>query len=145
MMTTEAPTAAAEILLLADDADEVTLIHRAVEANSLNVVKGCPAVLSFLRRQGEYSESPRPDLILLDLDLSKKDDCEILDQIKKDPDFKRIPVVVLASDGAYERIFQAYDLHANAYILKPGEQQEFIRVIRATLNFWLKLARLPRE
>jgi DNA-binding NarL/FixJ family response regulator len=143
-MITEAPSTAAEILLLAEDADEVTLIRRAVETNRLNVVQRCPAVLSFLRRQDEYSDSPRPDLILLDVDLSRKEDCQMLEQIKMDDDFKRIPVVVLASDDAYERISQAYDLHANAYILKPGEQQEFIRVIRATLNFWLKLARLPR-
>jgi len=87
----------------------------------------------------------RPDLILLDLDLDNTADCELLSQIKDDSDFKRIPVVVLASSESDDNIFQAYSLHANAYICKPPDREEYVKVIRATLHFWLALARLPRE
>jgi DNA-binding NarL/FixJ family response regulator len=144
-MRVEAPADAADILLLSQHADEVQLIRHAVESNQLNVVAACGDVLTYLRRTGAYREASRPDLILLDLDLSDPRECETLEEIKRDPEFKRIPIVVLAADDSYDSIWHAYDLHANAYILKPGEPDEFVRVIRATLSFWLKLARLPRE
>lgn len=144
-MRTEAPTLTAEILLLSQNPDEVTLVREAIENSKLNVVGGCPAVFSFLRQQGEYSDCPRPDLILLDMDLSSQEDCEMLEDLKRDPVFKRIPVVVLASDDSYQQILQAYDLHANAYILKPKHDEEFLKVMKATLTFWLTLVRLPRE
>lgn len=144
-MHTEAPTAAAEILLLAQHDYDVAVIKRATGASNVNVVARCPNVLSWLRRQGEYDRAARPDLILLDLDLSNDDDCELLSEIKEDPDFKRIPVVVLASSESHENIFQAYSLHANAYICKPTDREEYVRVIRATLHFWLALAKLPRK
>src|SRR5579884_3339356 len=135
-MATEAPTAAAEILLLAQHADDVDAVRRASETNRLNVVEKCPDILAWLRREGDYRNKIRPDLILLDLDLSNDEDCELLADVKQDPDFKRIPVVVLASSESTEHIFQAYSLHANAYICKPPNREEYVRVIRATLHFW---------
>jgi DNA-binding NarL/FixJ family response regulator len=144
-MKAEAPSVAAEILLLSEHADEVQLVRHALENNHLNVVPTCSDVLPYLHGTGKYSGAPRPDLILLDLDVSNPDECNTLGEIKRDPELKRIPIVVLASDDSYEGVLRAYDLHANAYILKPADAEEFVRVIRATLSFWLKLARLPRE
>ena len=144
-MSAEAATDAADILLLSQRANEVQLVRHAVETNQLNVVAVCGDVLSYLRRTGAFREASRPDLILLDLDLSDPRECVTLEEIKRAPEFKRIPIVVLAADESYDTIWRAYDLHANAYILKPGNPDEFVRVIRATLGFWLKLARLPRE
>lgn len=144
-MPTEAPSAVAEILLLEKIPEEVTLIKEATQNSRLSVVSECPEVLSFLRRQDHYSDAPRPDLILLDLDLSLTEDCEVLTEIKKDPAFKRIPVIVLASSDKREDVFQAYDLHANAYIPKPDDRGELLKIIRATLHFWLLLARLPKD
>jgi response regulator RpfG family c-di-GMP phosphodiesterase len=144
-MKTEAPSTTAEILLLSEHAGEVQLVRRAVESNNLSVVQACREVLAYLRREGKYGSAARPDLILLDLELSNDEDCAMLEEIKRDREFKRIPVVVLASNDSYDRILRAYELHANAYVLKPQNEKEFIRVIRATLGFWLKLARLPRE
>ncbi len=144
LMPTEAPSLAAEILLLEQDAAQVVVFEEATESTHLNVVKECASILDFLRRQGKHSEAPRPDLILLDLDLSDKEGCEMLSDIKKDSQLRRIPVVVLAASESYEDVFQAYDLHANAYICKPDDRDEFVRVLRATLHFWLALARLPR-
>src|SRR5579883_1559073 len=127
-MPAEAPSITTDILLLSKKAEEVGLIQRAAETNRISVVEECPDVLRFLRQQEGYIDAPRPDLILLDLDLSKTEDCEILTDIKKDPRFKRIPVVVLASSDRYEDVFQAYDLHANAYLCKPPSQEQLVTV-----------------
>jgi CheY-like chemotaxis protein len=144
-MLTEAPSLATEILLLAKRPDEISLIQAAMTDRNLSVVPECPDIICFLRRQGKYFNAPRPDLILLDLDLSVPEDCEMLTEIKKDPGFRRIPVVVLASSEAPENVFQAYDLHANAYIRKPVDREEFVKVVREILHFWLALVRLPKE
>jgi CheY-like chemotaxis protein len=144
-MPAEAPSVVTEILLLAQLPEDVEVIREATGDSHISVVDACPNILSFLRREGEYSFAPRPDLILLDLDLSNPRDCELLTDIKKDHDFRRISIVVLTSSGAHEDVFQAYSLHANAYIHKPEDRERFVVVIRTTLNFWLALARLPRE
>jgi DNA-binding NarL/FixJ family response regulator len=144
-MPTEAPTAAAEVLLLEQNADEVALIRQSAEKSNVTVVVECEDILSYLRREGEYENAPRPDLVILDLDLSRTEDCETLTEIKKHPSFKRIPVVVLASAKSYDVVLQAYDLRANAYINKPAGREEFMRIMRATLHFWLTLVRLPRD
>ena len=99
-MKTQAPSVAAEILLLSEHADEVQLVRCAVETGNLSVVEACGAVLEYLRREGRYTLAARPDLILLDLDVSNQAECEVLQDIKRDPEFKRIPVVVLAADGS---------------------------------------------
>lgn len=143
-MPAEAPSTVGEILLLEENPDDIGLIRQAVGDNNLTVVGACSDVLCFLRRQGDYLEAPRPDLIILDLDLDNRDDCATLTDIKKDPILKRIPVVVLASTAEHENVFQAYDLHANAYLFKPQDPDQYIRMIRATLHFWLNLVRLPR-
>ena len=145
MALTQAPAAAAEILLLEDRTEQINLVREAVDSHRLNVVQKCPDVLEYLMRRERYSAAMRPDLILLSLDLSNTEDCEMLTEIKKDPNFKRIPVVVLAASERYEDVFQAYDLHANAYICKPADPHQFVKVLRATLNFWLGLARLPKS
>lgn len=144
-MPTEAQVALNEILLLEKSEEDIVLIQEATENHHLSIVAECPDIVSFLRRQGKYETAPRPDLILLDLDLSKTEECEVLTEIKKDPDFKRIPVIVVASSERYEDVFQAYDLHANAYICRPQDRSELVKVLRATLHFWLSLVRLPRD
>lgn len=144
-MRTEAPSAASEILLLDDRADEIRVIKGVAALHNVNVVKLCPEVLSFLRRHPGYHNCPRPDLILLDLNLSHSEHCETLTEIKQDPDFRRIPVVVMAGDDSPKAIRDAYSVHANAYVVKPSEPNEFVRVIQATLSFWLNLVRLPRD
>jgi|SRR5947209_10308881 len=144
-MPTDASISTAEILLLEQNIEDAALIQEAVANSHVTVVDECRDVLAFLRREGKYANAPRPDLVLLDLVLSRIEDCEMLTQIKKDPHLKRIPVVVLACSVSYEDIFQAYDLHANAYISKPAAQEDFLRVLRATLHFWLILAKLPRD
>lgn len=144
-MKAEAPSLAAEILLLADREEEVSLVRTAAETGHVNVVQGCPSVLSFLRRQGSFVGSPRPDLVILDLDLADQEHCEVLKQIKQDSGFRAIPVVVLASEASPSSVQLAYELHANACLIKPREREEFLRVMRATMTFWLTLARLPER
>jgi CheY-like chemotaxis protein len=144
-MPTEAPSLAAEILLLEQNVSEVAVFEEASQSSRLNIVRECASILDFLRRRGKHSNAPRPDLILLDLELSDAEGCEMLSEIKRDPQLKRIPVVVLADSESYQDIFRAYDLHANAYICKPADREQLVRVLRATLHFWLTLARLPRE
>jgi chemotaxis family two-component system response regulator Rcp1 len=144
-MVTEAPSVANQILLLEQSLAEISIIKEAAENLNLNVVAECPEILCFLQRQGKYAQAPRPDLILLDLDLSRSENCEMLSGIKEDPHFRRIPVVVLASSENAHDVFQAYDLHANAYIQKPPVREELVKVLRATLHFWLALVRLPKE
>ncbi len=143
-MPTETAIRAGEILLLEQRSRETALIKKAVENSRISVVTKSPDILKFLRRQGSYARASRPDLVLLDLKLSRTEDCEMLEELKRDPLLKRIPVVVLASSVSYEEIFEAYDLHANAYLCKPATRKDYLRVLRATLHFWLDLARLPR-
>ena len=142
-MPTETTIRTSVILLLESNPAETALIEEAVHNTRVCVVTEAPDILAFLRRQGRDAAADRPDLVLLDMDLSKAEDCEVLQELKRDPLLKRIPVVVLASSVSYEEIFEAYDLHVNAYICKPVERQEYLRVLGATLHFWLDLARLP--
>ncbi len=144
-MPTETAIRTGEILLLERNSRETAVIKQAVENSRISVVTKSPDILKFLRRQGSYASAPRPDLVLLDLKLSRTEDCEVLEELKRDPVLKRIPVVVLASSVSYEEIFEAYDLHANAYICKPAARKDYLRVLRATLHFWLDLVRLPRD
>ena len=136
-----------EILLIEDDLSDIRLVGEALKVvairHNLNVVRDGVEAMSFLRREARYAYAPRPDIILLDLNLPKKYGQSVLADIKGDPDFKRIPVIVLTTSDSDMNIFRAYDLHANAYIVKPAELKQFIKVIQSTTDFWLTVARLP--
>ncbi len=101
------------------------------------------AALSFLRKQGQYADAPRPELILLDLNLPKKDGREVLAEIKQDKDLRRIPVVVLTTSSAEEDVVRSYNLHANAYVTKPVDLAQFLGVVRSLEEFWLAVVTLP--
>jgi CheY-like chemotaxis protein len=137
-----------EILLVEDNPGDVRLTQEVLRdgkvRNNMSVVKDGVDAISFLQQTGEYAGVPRPDLILLDLNLPKKDGREVLAEIKADPDLKHIPVVVLTTSSAEQDIFKSYDLHANCYITKPVDLDQFIRVIRSIEDFWLTIVKLPR-
>jgi two-component system, chemotaxis family, response regulator Rcp1 len=136
-----------EILLVEDSPADVRLTREALKEakvlNTLHVVPDGVAALAFLRRQGRFANSPPPDLILLDLNLPKKDGREVLAEIKQDENFLRIPVVVLTTSRADEDVVRSYNLRANAYITKPVDLRQFLRVIRAIEDFWLAVVTLP--
>jgi len=138
-----------EILLVEDNPGDARLAWEAIkEARVTSIMRwvtdGVEA-LSYLRREGKYADARRPDLILLDLNLPRKDGREVLAEIKSDPLFKRIPVVVLTTSQADEDVLNAYHLNANCYISKPVDLGQFMRVISAIENFWLTVVRLPSE
>jgi CheY-like chemotaxis protein len=113
--------------------------------NNLSVAKDGVEALAFLRREGSFAGSARPDLILLDLNLPRKDGREVLAEIKEDVVLRRIPVVVLTTSKAEEDILRTYDLHANCYITKPVDLDQFIAVVRSIDDFWLSVVRLPSK
>ena len=137
-----------EILLVEDNPGDVRLTQEVLNdgkvRNNMSVVKDGVDAISFLYQTGEYAGAPRPDVILLDLNLPKKDGREVLAEIKADSDLKHIPVVVLTTSSAEQDIFGSYDLHANCYITKPVDLDQFIRVIRSIEDFWLTIVKLPR-
>lgn len=138
-----------EILLVEDNPGDVRLTAGALRdakvRNHLNVVGDGVEALAFLRREGPYAEAPRPDLILLDLNLPKKNGREVLAVIKGNPALKRIPVVILTSSNAEQDIVKSYDLHANCYITKPIDLEQFITVVQSIEDFWLTIVTLPGE
>jgi chemotaxis family two-component system response regulator Rcp1 len=136
-----------EILLVEDNPADIRLTLETFKEtkirNNLSVVMDGEAALSFLRREGAYADAPRPDLILLDLNLPKKDGREVLKEIKDDPDLKRIPVVILTVSRAEEDVLRGYNLHANCYISKPVDLEQFVIVVKSIENFWLSIVTLP--
>jgi two-component system response regulator len=138
-----------EILLVEDNPADVRLTQEALKEakvrNHLHVVEDGVAAMEFLLRKGDYSDVPRPDLILLDLNLPKKDGREVLEEIKQDSSLKRIPVVVLTTSQAEEDILKTYNLHANCYVTKPVDLDQFIRIVRSIEDFWLTIVKLPNE
>lgn len=138
-----------EILLVEDNPGDVRLTQEGLKEgkvrNTLHVVRDGVEALAFLRREGEYAHAPRPDLILLDLNLPKKDGREVLAEIKEDPILRRIPVVVLTVSKAEEDILKTYDLHANCYITKPVGLEQFIRVVKSIDDFWFSIVKLPPD
>lgn len=147
-MTARNPTAKQiEILLVEDNEGDVGLVeevfHEAKIRNKLNVAEDGEEAILFLRKEGKFSNAPRPDIILLDLNLPLKDGREVLKEIKEDDDLKRIPVVVLTTSKAEEDVLKSYNLHANSYITKPVDFDQFIRVIKSIENFWLDVVKLP--
>ena len=136
-----------QILLVEDNPGDVRLTIEALKegkvSNTLSVARDGVEALSFLRREGPHGKAARPDLILLDLNLPKKDGREVLAEIKDDSSLRRIPVVVLTTSKAEEDILRTYDLHANCYITKPVDLDQFISVVRSIDDFWLSVVRLP--
>ena len=136
-----------QILLVEDNPGDVRLTIEALKegkvSNNLSVARDGVEALSFLRREGSHGNAARPDLILLDLNLPKKDGREVLAEIKEDSRLRRIPVVVLTTSKAEEDILRTYDLHANCYITKPVDLEQFISVVRSIDDFWLSVVRLP--
>jgi two-component system, chemotaxis family, response regulator Rcp1 len=140
---------AIEILLVEDNAGDARLAREAFRdaqvSNRLSWVSDGVEALAFLRREGKYAQAPRPDLILLDLNLPRKGGREVLTEIKADDRLKRIPVVVLTTSQAEEDIARAYQLNANCYIAKPVDLDQFMRVVKTIEDFWLTVVRLPGE
>ena len=136
-----------EILLVEDNPGDADLARAALEnskiTNTLTVVGDGEEAMAFLRRSGKHAAAPRPDIILLDLNLPKKDGREVLAEIKVDEDLKRIPVVILTTSKEEEDIIRSYNLHANCYISKPIDLHQFIHVVRCIEDFWLTIVKLP--
>ena len=136
-----------EILLVEDSPGDVRLTMEALKEakvlNNLSVAADGIEAMAFLRREGAFAQAPRPDVILLDLNLPKKDGREVLAEIKADPNLRRIPVVVLTTSRAEEDVFRAYDLHANCYITKPVDFKQFLDVVQSIEDFWLTVVKLP--
>ena len=136
-----------EILLVEDNAGDVRLVKEAFEENkflnNLYVARDGVEAMKFLHKEGEYANAVRPDLILLDLNLPKKDGREVLAEVKVDEDLKRIPVVIMTISKAEEDILKTYNLHANCYITKPIDLDQFIKVVKSVESFWLAIVELP--
>ncbi len=136
-----------EILLVEDNPGDIRLTEEALRegkvCNNLHVVMDGVAAMTFVRGIGEYAQAPRPDLILLDLNLPKKDGREVLAEIKANPDLKQMPVVVLTTSSAEKDILASYRNHANCYITKPVDVQQFFEAIRVIEDFWLTIVKLP--
>jgi two-component system, chemotaxis family, response regulator Rcp1 len=136
-----------EILLVEDNPGDVRLTIEALNegrfANIINVAVDGFEAMAFLRREGKYANAPKPDLVLLDLNLPKKNGREVLAEIKTDSNLKCIPVVILTSSQAEKDIVETYNLHANCYITKPVDFEQFIRVVRSIEDFWFAVVRLP--
>lgn len=146
-MTQSLSGATVEILLVEDSPSDVDLTREALEdakiRNNLHVVADGVEAMAFLRRQGKYENAPRPDLVLLDLNLPKKDGREVLAELKSDPSLERIPVVILTTSEAEEDVLRSYELHANCYVTKPVDLDQFVKVVRSIENFWLEIVKLP--
>lgn len=136
-----------EILLVEDNPGDVRLTREALRdgkvRNVLHVAEDGVEAMAFLRREGNYADAPRPDVILLDLNLPRKDGREVLAEIKADETLRRIPIVVMTTSSAEQDILRTYDLHANCYITKPVDLDQFIEVVRSIQEFWLTIVKLP--
>ncbi len=138
-----------EVLLVEDNPGDVVLTVEAFQGgkmtNHLSIVEDGEEAMAYLRQEGRYADAAAPDLILLDLNLPKMDGREVLQEIKKDEHLRRIPVVILTTSTAEQDILKTYDLHANCYINKPVNFDEFLTVVRAIENFWLTIVKLPQN
>ena len=136
-----------QILLVEDNPGDVRLTREVLKEgrinNTLNVVEDGVEAMAFLRHEGAYADAEQQDLVLLDLNLPKKDGREVLAEMKADPTLRRIPVIILTSSSAELDILGAYDLHANCYITKPVDLDQFTKVVRSIEDFWLSIVKLP--
>ncbi|HYT70014.1 MAG TPA: response regulator [Gemmatimonadales bacterium] len=148
-MKPESAVQPVEILLVEDNPGDVRLTHELLREskvrNRLTVASDGEEAMARLQRRGEYRDAPRPGLILLDLNLPKKDGREVLAEIKADPSLKRIPVVILTTSKADQDVLKSYNLHANAYVTKPIGLDQFVTVVRAIEDFWLAIVKLPPD
>ncbi len=146
-MSTKKTGVPVDILLVEDNSGDARLAREALKdsklLNNLSHVADGEEAIAFLRRQGRHAAAPRPDLILLDLNLPGKDGREVLAEIKADESLKRIPVVILTVSSAEEDIFKAYNLHANCFITKPIDLNQFLKVVHSIEDFWLSIVKLP--
>jgi CheY-like chemotaxis protein len=137
-----------EILMVEDSRGDARLTREALKEakvrNNLTVVEDGELAMSFLRKQGPYAGAPSPDLILLDLNLPKKNGWEVLSEIKVDDSLKHIPVVILTTSKDEENVLRTYQLHANCYITKPADLDEFLKVVKSIDTFWLSIVSLPQ-
>lgn len=138
-----------EILLVEDNPGDIRLtvevLKDAKVCNRLSVATDGIEALQFLRREGKYQQAARPDLILLDLNLPRRDGRELLADIKDDPELRSIPVVVLTTSHAEQDILKSYELHANCYITKPVDLDQFARVVQSIEEFWFSIVKLPKK
>lgn len=136
-----------EILLVEDNPGDVVLTQEALREgkirNRLSVAKDGVEAMAFLRKEGEFANAPRPDLILLDLNMPRKNGSEVLMEVKSDPDLKTIPVVILTTSDAEQDVLRAYQFNANCYITKPVEFDRFVKVVQTIDEFWLSIVQLP--
>ncbi len=136
-----------DILLVEDNAGDARLTQEAFRdskvANKLHIVSDGALAMEFLRREGPYADAPRPDIVLLDLNLPKKDGRQVLREMKNDPELQSIPTVVLTTSEAEQDIVQSYQLHANCYLTKPVDLEKFLQIIRCIEDFWLSFVKLP--
>lgn len=148
-MSTQAIARAVEILLVEDNPGDILLTVEALKEgkvyNNLSVAKDGVEAMAFLCREGRHADAPRPDLILLDLNLPKKGGREVLAELKQHSNLRRIPVIVLTTSQAEQDILKSYDLHANCYITKPVELDDFITIVRSIENFWFTIVQLPQK
>jgi two-component system, chemotaxis family, response regulator Rcp1 len=146
-MSTRPLTTPIEILLVEDSPADILITREAFQdarlLNTIHVVEDGVRAMEFLHRQGSYASAPRPDLILLDLNLPRKNGREVLAEIKEDPEFKSIPVVILTTSSADEDVLKAYDLHANCYVIKPVGFDNFLKAVQSIENFWFSVVTLP--
>jgi CheY-like chemotaxis protein len=135
------------VLLVEDSPGDVRLTREAMRHakvhNELHVARDGEEAMAFLRREGAYAGMPTPDLVLLDLNLPRKDGREVLAELKDDDELRRVPVIVLTTSAAERDVLESYDGHANAYITKPVDFERFIEVVRSIENFWLSVVHLP--
>jgi CheY-like chemotaxis protein len=146
-MSDEADYLMVDVLLVEDDEGDVLMTREAFEhykiRNNLHVVRDGEQALQFVRQEGDFATAPRPGLIMLDLNLPRRDGLEVLAEIKADPDLRVIPVVILTTSQAEQDILRSYALHANAYVTKPVDFERFIEVIRQIDNFFITVVKLP--
>ena len=148
-MVTKSLSKHIEILLIEDSPADILLTREAFEEsrilNTLHVAEDGVQAMDFLRKRGAYASAPRPDLILLDLNLPRKNGREVLAEIKADPDLKKIPIVVLTTSSAEEDVLKAYDLSANCYVVKPVGFDNFMEAMQSIRHFWFSIVTLPPE
>ena len=136
-----------DILLVEDNPGDVRLTKEAFReghiANNIHVATDGVEALDFLHRREQYADAPCPDIVLLDLNLPRKNGDEVLAEMNDDPDLPSVPVVILTSSGAEEDVVRSYDLNANAYLMKPVDPDEFVDTVRSFQEFWLSIVRLP--